>query len=115
MSIVLNPRARSAHGQRVVRATRIVLAQLIIVSATTCAAADDPSFMRDIAPLITTRCAGCHGDKKAEGDYRLHMFDYLLLAGASGTAAVVPGKPEESELFARLVDTDPSTRMPQED
>jgi len=83
--------------------------------APTTAAADEPSFLRDIAPLVTTRCAGCHGDKKAEGDYRLHTFDYLLLAGASGTAAIVPGKPDESELLTRLVDADPSTRMPQED
>lgn len=79
------------------------------------ASADDVSFLRDIAPLVTSRCTGCHGDKKAEGDYRLHTYEYLLLAGASGTAAVVPGKPAESELLTRLVDTDPSTRMPQED
>jgi hypothetical protein len=77
--------------------------------------ADDVSFLRDIAPIVTTRCAGCHGDKKAEGDYRLHTFEYLLLAGASGDAAVVPGKPAESALLARLLDPDPATRMPQED
>lgn len=92
----------------------------VILASCSTAAADDPSFMRDIAPLVTTRCAGCHGDKKAEGDYRLHTFEYLLGAGASGdessgTGAVVPGKPDESEFFKRLVDADPSTRMPQED
>ena len=73
------------------------------------------SFVRDVAPILTTRCTGCHGDKKAEGDYRLHTFEYLMLAGASESAAVKPGKPDESELLTRLVDADASTRMPQED
>ena len=73
------------------------------------------SFLRDVAPILTTRCTGCHGDKKSEGDYRLHTFAYLMLDGASGLPAVKPGKPEESELLARLTDSDPATRMPQED
>ena len=93
---------------------RIIYLLVVAVSVQNATAAD-VSFLRDVAPILTTRCAGCHGDKKAEGDYRLHTFDYLLLAGASGSVAVTPGKPEESELLARLVDADPATRMPQED
>lgn len=104
--------------------TRLTL--LVVLSVVSCVgtaraiAADDVSFIRDVAPILMTRCAGCHGDKKAEGDYRLQTFEYLMLAGASGTGssgngAVVPGKPEESALLARLVDADPATRMPQED
>ncbi|MCE9605524.1 MAG: hypothetical protein K8U03_11580 [Planctomycetia bacterium] len=108
------PRARAAHGQRVVRATRCFIVALAC-SVAASASAEEVSFLRDIAPLVTSRCTGCHGDKKAEGDYRLHTFEFLTLSGASGTAAVKPGKPDESELLARLVDADPSTRMPQED
>ena len=94
----------------------VVVTNLLAGSVSTRAiAADDVSFIRDVAPILMTRCAGCHGDKKAEGDYRLQTFEYLLLAGASGEAAIVAGKPAESALLARLVDTDPATRMPQED
>ena len=93
---------------------RIIFLLVVAQSVQTVTAAE-VSFLRDVAPILTTRCAGCHGDKKAEGDYRLHTFDYLLLAGASGSVAVTSGKPEESELLARLVDADPATRMPQED
>jgi len=116
----LNPLAPAAHGQRVVRATprcaaRLLVAALLVACGASCARAADVSFIREIAPILTVRCAGCHGDKKAEGDYRLQTFEYLVRAGASGTAAVAAGKPEESELLARLVDADPETRMPQED
>ena len=87
----------------------LVLAGGRLVSAT------ESGFMADVAPILVRRCAGCHGPIKAEGDYRLHTYQYLRLAGASGSAAIVPGKPDESELFKRLVDDDTTTRMPQED
>lgn len=73
------------------------------------------SFVREIAPILASRCTGCHGDKKTEGDYRLHTFDFLMLAGASGQPAVVAGQPDDSEMVRRLVDADASTRMPQLD
>ena len=66
------------------------------------------SFMRDIAPVLQRRCSGCHGDKKSKGNYRLHTFEYL-------EQAVVSGKPGESDLYLRLVETDPESRMPQKD
>ena len=66
------------------------------------------SFMKDVAHLLQRRCAGCHGEKKSKGNYRLHTFEYL-------EKAVVPGKPEESDLYLLLVDEDPDSRMPQKD
>lgn len=77
--------------------------------------ADDVSFVRDISPLLVRHCIGCHGPNKAEGDLRLHTFEYVLNAGASGVAAVAPGRPDDSELLRRLIDGDESTRMPQQD
>lgn len=74
-----------------------------------------PSFLRDVAPILATRCIGCHGDKKAEGDYRLHTFAMLTSPGATDEKPLVAGKPEESELFKRLVEADPELRMPQLD
>ncbi|MGH7200292.1 MAG: c-type cytochrome domain-containing protein, partial [Planctomycetaceae bacterium] len=79
------------------------------------AAADDVQFLRDVAPILTQRCIGCHGPKKAEGGYRVHTFENLLSAGDSETAPIVPGKPKESELFVRISATDEFTRMPQQD
>jgi len=72
-------------------------------------------FLRDIAPILNRRCAGCHGAKKIQGGYRLHAFRNLLTPGDSGEIPVVPGKPAESELFRRVVASDTELRMPQLD
>lgn len=70
--------------------------------------AAEVSFMRDVAPVLQRRCAGCHGAKKSKGNYRLHTFDYLK-------QAVVPKKPEESDLYLLLIEEDADSRMPQKD
>jgi WD40 repeat protein len=79
------------------------------------AAAAEVSFLRDVAPILTGRCTGCHGAVKSEGDYRLHAFAFLQNAGASGERPVVPGRPSESEIYRRIVAGDASERMPQDD
>jgi len=74
--------------------------------------AADPTFLPDVAPVMVSRCVSCHGGVKARGEYKLDTFDNLLTPGASEAKPVVPGKPEESELYKRLVATDPEERMP---
>jgi hypothetical protein len=71
--------------------------------------------MRDLAPLLVQRCTACHGERKESGGYRLHNFDQLMRAGGSSTPSVVPGHPEQSELFARITAAEEEDRMPQED
>lgn len=72
-------------------------------------------FSRDIAPILIRECLACHSAEKAKGGYRLHTFSALLQPGKSKAAPVVPGKPDESELFLRLVTEDSDDRMPQDD
>lgn len=72
-------------------------------------------FVREIAPLLLRRCAGCHGPKIREGGYRLTRFSDLLKPGDSGETPLVPGNPESSELYQRLVAKDQDLRMPQLD
>ncbi|MFT4641540.1 MAG: mono/diheme cytochrome c family protein, partial [Verrucomicrobiales bacterium] len=86
------------------RAISVSLLFLLLVSSLRA----EVSFMRDIAPVLQRRCAGCHGAKKSKGNYRLHTFEYLM-------DAVVPGKPEESDLYLLLLEEDPDSRMPQKD
>jgi hypothetical protein len=74
-----------------------------------------PKFLTDVAPILQTRCAGCHGAKKTEGDYRLHTFAYLTKPGASEETPISAGKPDKSELFRRIVASDADVRMPQLD
>jgi len=70
-------------------------------------------FNRDIRPILSDRCFFCHGpDKnKREAELRLDTKDGLV--GSDGTGgALVPGKPEESELFQRIISTDEEKKMP---
>jgi len=72
-------------------------------------------FLKDIAPILNRRCTGCHGPKKTEGGYRLHALANLMTAGESEASPVVAGKPDESEVYRRLIETDDDLRMPQLD
>ncbi|MBC8290633.1 MAG: hypothetical protein H8E37_09990 [Planctomycetes bacterium] len=72
-------------------------------------------FLRDVAPILNRRCTGCHGPRKTEGGYRLHAFANLMTAGESEESPVVAGKPQASEIFRRLIETDENLRMPQLD
>jgi mono/diheme cytochrome c family protein len=69
-------------------------------------------FGRDIQPILARRCFACHGPDKGEAGLRLNGRDAALAALDSGAHAIVPGKPEESELLARVASTDDDQRMP---
>jgi hypothetical protein len=57
-------------------------------------------FARDVYPILQRACFECHGPGKQEGDLRL---DERAAAFTSGSgSAIVPGKPEESEVLRRI-------------
>ena len=85
---------------------------VLLFAATVVDAAD---FSRDIAPILLSECVSCHSAVKAKGGYRVHSYAALSTAGKSRQAPIVPGKPDESELFKRLVTHDEDDRMPQDD
>lgn len=66
------------------------------------------NFQRDVRPILSDKCFFCHGPDEAhrEADLRLDVAEMAL------AAAIVPGKPDESELIARVSSTDPDTQMP---
>jgi mono/diheme cytochrome c family protein len=70
-------------------------------------------FTRDIRPLLSANCFACHGpdDQAREGDLRLDT-QAGAQADHAGTRAIVPGRPEASELIARINSTDPDLVMP---
>lgn len=70
------------------------------------------SFSEQIAPILAEQCLECHRAEKAKGAYRLDTFDHLLRAGDSEARPVVPGNPEQSELFQLISSKDDADRMP---
>jgi mono/diheme cytochrome c family protein len=69
------------------------------------------NFDRDIQPTLL-RCVQCHGPGKAKAGLRLDTPLAATDTLESGHRAIVPGKPDQSELLRRVSATDPAERMP---
>lgn len=76
-------------------------------------AQDTVQFNRDIRPILSATCFRCHGfDEKArQGELRLDIASGVL-STPDRPGAIVPGKPEESEVWKRITSTDPDKVMP---
>jgi WD40 repeat protein len=70
------------------------------------------SFYKQIRPIFQGQCHGCHQPAKAKGDYIMTDFAAMLKGGEEG-AAVVPGKPEESNLVKLIQIHEGKAEMPQ--
>ena len=109
-------RAQRAPGLIVLGASTIgTILMGIILALPALAHAQPVSFSKEIAPIIQRRCVGCHGERTNLGEWRAHTFAALLKSGASGKAMIVPGKPEASELYRRILTKDEDMRMPKSD
>lgn len=71
------------------------------------------NFQRDIRPLLAKNCFACHGpDENArEADLRLDLRESAISAEAH-PAAIIPGRPETSELWLRIQTQDSDLKMP---
>lgn len=70
-------------------------------------------FNRDIRPILSETCFTCHGPDQARRKADLRLDTKAGLHGMAGSPVViVPGKPAESELIARLTSASPEERMP---
>jgi hypothetical protein len=74
-------------------------------------------FNRDIRPIMSDTCFHCHGfdPKSRKGGLRLDIREDALKAGKSGELAIVPGKPEQSEIIKRIFSTDAEDVMPEKE
>lgn len=68
-------------------------------------------FHNQILPILREHCFRCHGEK-SKGGLKLNARELALRGGDSEIPAVVPGKPEASELVVRIRSRDKSLRMP---
>ena len=78
------------------------------------AAAEDIDFRRDVLPILTNHCWACHGpDEKArKAKLRLDSSEAALAPRKGGVQPIVPGKPEGSEVIARVAPDDADLVMP---
>lgn len=77
--------------------------------------AEEPvNFSRDVLPLLSKNCFRCHGpDEEAlQAGLRLDIREQAVTKLDSGSVAIVPGKPEASEIIKRVSTADVDLRMP---
>ena len=72
------------------------------------------NYARDVRPILSDNCFACHGpdDQKRKAGLRLDTKDGAFSKLKSGNVAIVPGKPDESELIDRIENDDPELLMP---
>jgi mono/diheme cytochrome c family protein len=68
-------------------------------------------YTRDVAPILQKRCAACHGAVMQSNGLRVDDAAAMIAGGYSG-AAIVPGKPAESKLLARVSSNEKGFMMP---
>ncbi|SVD59503.1 uncharacterized protein METZ01_LOCUS412357, partial [marine metagenome] len=88
-----------------------VVAGVIFSATALLAAASD--YVKDIKPLLRSKCSSCHSAKKQKAKLRLDAGKFIH-AGSKGGEVIVPGKAAASELIARVLSHDKGERMPPE-
>ncbi len=93
---------------------RSLIALLCLVCVSFLEAADLVDFNRDIRPILSENCLSCHGPDalKRESGLRLDVSDQSMWKGESGKVAIIPGRPDTSELVHRITTTDADELMP---
>lgn len=101
-----------------------IMAVCVIILSQACTNTDNKgdaipktiSYNFDVRPILSDKCFACHGPdgNKRQASLRLDIADsaYLPLKETKGAFAIVPGKPEESEMFKRVSSDDPGYQMP---
>ena len=74
------------------------------------------SYNRDIRPILSENCFACHGSDRGRSgdgqtDLRLDLPEEAI-GSAADVAAIVAGQPDQSEMWQRIIETDPDAVMP---
>lgn len=94
---------------------RVVLTAVIaFVPASLANAQQDVSFNREVRPILSDKCFGCHGPDAESRKIRLRLDSEAGATASLGASkvAVVPGDPEKSEMVRRITAPSAGMRMP---
>ena len=87
---------------------------LLLLTPLSATLAAEVNFNRDVRPILTENCYSCHGPDASsrKAKLRLDAAEHATQPAKSGAAAIVPGKPDASELVKRIFSTDHDELMP---
>jgi len=81
---------------------RLRLLLPIVASTSFAFSPDELRLSAEARGVLAHQCTKCHGQQKQKGELRLDTKEAAMKGGENG-AAIVPGKPGESELLKRVV------------
>lgn len=97
-------------------ASLVFVVALALGSLAPARAADTVDFNRDVRRILSDNCFRCHGpdakEKNGKQSLRLDVRESALAALGDGRHAIVPGKPDASEMIRRITATDADDVMP---
>ena len=73
---------------------------------------DKIDYNRDVKPIINKKCISCHGGVKKQGGFSFLFEEEAKAQLKSGAFAIIPFKPNQSEIITRITSTDEDERMP---
>jgi mono/diheme cytochrome c family protein len=123
--MIVSRKQPTRGAKRMACCLRITLASLLLGSFGF-ARGDSPSepkggvrapsvnYAREVRPILSDNCFACHGpdDHKRKAGLRLDTKEGAFSELKSGSVAIVPGKPDESELVDRIENDDADLLMP---
>jgi hypothetical protein len=81
-------------------------------------AADEPTYRRDVAPILAKHCTICHDDQSLddpETSGGLSLESYERVIGRKDRPLLHPKKPADSAILQRLIAKDVKKRMPKDE
>ena len=83
-----------------------------IVAFTFSSSHEAVDFNTEVKPIFNNKCISCHGGVKQKAGFSLLFHSEAMANTESGKPAIIPGKPDQSELIRRVTIKDPEERMP---
>jgi ankyrin repeat protein len=94
-----------------IAATLPALAQYSSAPVQVKAGAPKVDYQRQVRPILSARCFGCHGPRQQQSGLRLDLRQNALRGGDYGVV-IVPGNAADSKLIQRLLGSDAGLQMP---
>ncbi len=95
-----------------IRARHFIILAAAAVAAAQSASAEEPVYVKDVAPIFAAKCLKCHGAEQQKSGYRLDVKTIALTGGDEHAPNIVPGKSAESPLVKFVSGLDPDVKMP---
>ncbi|WP_145197262.1 DUF1553 domain-containing protein [Planctomycetes bacterium Poly30] len=83
----------------------LVAALILLPSPVSSTASERPDFATEVRPILARRCFACHGNDEETREAGLRLDSFAAATrDRDGFPAVLPGRPDDSEMIARIID-----------